>query len=52
MTEVKFTFKFKNFTEKEHAHSKIEDGCYIYGLYMDGCRYNNNIESLDDSFLG
>jgi dynein heavy chain len=29
-----------------------DDGCYIYGLYMDSCRWDIDTMQLEDSFPG
>jgi len=27
--------------EKVNVNEAPEDGCYIYGLYLDGCKFND-----------
>lgn len=29
--------------------AKPESGCYIYGLYLEGCKWDYNTEALEDS---
>jgi len=26
------------------------DGCYVYGLFLDGGRWNNSVRYIDESF--
>ena len=28
---------------------KAEDGCYIYGMFLEGCRWDNSTHMLNDS---
>lgn len=50
--QITFQYNFKNFYDKEHIHNKMEDGCFVFGLYMESCRYNTNTECIEDSFAG
>jgi dynein heavy chain, axonemal len=44
-----FDFMVINANESEYNVSvEPEDGCYTYGLYLEGCRWNSEIKCLDE----
>lgn len=45
------TFQFKIYDDISHqdVKEKPEDGCYVYGMYLEGARWNSNTHLLDDS---
>ena len=47
---VSFSFLLKDFSEgkDESKRPKAEDGCYIYGLFLEGARWSIEEESLID----
>jgi len=47
-----FAFEFLEFTEVERIQSAPEDGCYIYGLFAEGCRFDLKHGRLEDSRPG
>lgn len=47
-----FAFEFLDFIEIEKAHAHPEDGCYIYGLFIEGCRYDFKHGRVEDSRPG
>lgn len=47
-----FAFEFLDFVEIEKVHTQPEDGCYIYGLFVEGCRYDFKHGRLEDSRPG
>lgn len=40
--ELQFSFAIQEFEEPEEVEQKPTDGVYLYGLYMDGARYNRD----------
>lgn len=40
--ELKFSFRIMEFEEPEEVEEKPEDGVFVYGLFMDGARYNRD----------
>ena len=47
-----FAFEFLDFPEIEKVHTQPEDGCYIYGLFVEGCRFDFKHGRLEDSRPG
>ncbi|CBZ51588.1 hypothetical protein NCLIV_013820 [Neospora caninum Liverpool] len=49
-----FTFRVMSTCNPEElvADDTLEDGCYVYGLYIDGARWNYNREVIDDQLPG
>ena len=47
-----FAFDFLEFTEIEKVNMHPEDGCYIYGLYVEGCKFDMKHGRLEDSRPG
>lgn len=44
---ISFSFKVQK-TARENIKEKPEDGCYIYGLFLQGCQWDEEMESLVD----
>jgi dynein heavy chain len=47
-----FAFDFQPFAEVENITDVPEDGCLIYGLFMEGTRWDSNSMQLEDSVPG
>ena len=47
--ELQFDFKIIDEYSLSEITEKPEDGCYIYGLFMEGARWNSVTHLLDDS---
>lgn len=47
--EVKFEFKIFDELNYTEVTDKPEDGCYGYGMYLEGARWNSTTHYLDDS---
>lgn len=47
-----FTFELQAFTEVEHIEDKIDEGVFVHGLYMEGCRWDVETNKLEDSRPG
>jgi dynein heavy chain len=47
--ELTFQFKIYDDISPQDVKEKPEDGCYVYGLYLEGARWNANTHLLDDS---
>ena len=47
----RLTFSFQVLDDKkvDDIKEKPEDGCYIYGMYMEGARWNSETHHMDDS---
>jgi len=44
-----FEFKILDNTTHQAITQKPEDGCYIYGMFLEGARWSNEIHALADS---
>ena len=49
---LNFCYKFFNFIDHENVSNPPENGAYIYGLYIEGCRFDLNKVQLEDSQPG
>jgi dynein heavy chain len=47
--ELKFDFKIIDEYSLNEITEKPDDGCYIYGMFMEGARWNSTTHLLDDS---
>lgn len=47
--EISFQHIIMDKLRWEDVTAKPEAGCYTYGLYLEGCRWNYDTEELDDS---
>ena len=46
---MNFSFDFQPFTDIEEIGEVPDDGCFIYGLYMEGTRWDMDSMQLEDS---
>lgn len=46
---VSFRYDMKDHLTKDKVTEKPEHGCLIYGLYIEGCKWNYNSHMLDES---
>jgi dynein heavy chain len=49
---LKFSFEFQTFFDVTQVEAVPEDGCLVYGLYMEGCRWDADSMILQDPFPG
>lgn len=47
--ELTYQFKIYDDISPQDVKEKPEDGCYVYGMYLEGARWNQNTHLLDDS---
>ena len=47
--ELTFQFKIYDDISPQDVKEKPEDGCYVYGMYLEGARWNSNTHLLDSS---
>ena len=47
---LNFSFDFQPFNSVDQIQEVSEDGCYVYGLYMEGCRWDLESLQLEESF--
>jgi len=47
--ELQFDFKIIDEFSVAEITEKPEDGAYVYGMFMEGARWNNTTHLLDDS---
>ena len=47
---LNFSFDFQPFNTVDQIQEVSEDGCYVYGLYMEGCRWDLESLQLEESF--
>jgi len=47
--QIEFDFEVISNPEKIDTSKKAPDGCYIYGLFIEGCRWDSENEVLADS---
>lgn len=47
--ELSFNYKVYDEIEPADVTEKPEDGVFIYGLYLEGCRWNKTIHMIDES---
>jgi dynein heavy chain len=47
--ELEFDFKIIDEYSLSEITEKPDDGCYIYGMFMEGARWNSTTHILDDS---
>ena len=48
--ELAFAFECLEFEEPNQVEEKPQDGVFIYGLFMDGARYNRDQKCIDDQY--
>jgi dynein heavy chain len=46
---LNFMFEMQMFYDKESIEEPSDDGCFIHGLYMEGCRWDMEGMILEDS---
>ena len=46
---LSFEFKINDVMVPERVFEKPEDGCFVYGMYLEGARWNYNTHKLDYS---
>ena len=49
---LNFSFDFQPFYDITEITEVPDDGCFIYGLYMEGCRWDMQSLQLEDSHVG
>eukprot|EP01017_Pseudomicrothorax_dubius_P032020 TRINITY_DN4149_c0_g1_i2.p1 TRINITY_DN4149_c0_g1~~TRINITY_DN4149_c0_g1_i2.p1 ORF type:complete len:516 (+),score=137.71 TRINITY_DN4149_c0_g1_i2:106-1548(+) len=49
---LSFGFEFMGVVDPNELHSAPEDGCYVHGLFMEACRFDQRKGVLEDSFPG
>jgi dynein heavy chain len=47
--ELQFDFKIIDEYSLNEITEKPDDGCYVYGMFMEGARWNSTTHMLDDS---
>ena len=47
--ELNFDFKIVDNYTKDEITEKPDDGAYVYGMFMEGARWNNQTHIVDDS---
>ena len=47
--EISFDYVWMDHLKMEDIKEKAPDGCYIYGMFLEGCRWNYETHLLDDS---
>jgi len=47
--KLSFEFVIEDQRTWKDVTAKPKDGCYIYGLFLEGCRWDDNIHKLGDS---
>jgi len=47
--EISFDFVWLDHLKLEDIKKKAPDGCYIYGMFLEGCKWNYETHILDDS---
>ncbi|CAD8159976.1 unnamed protein product [Paramecium pentaurelia] len=47
--EIKFEYKIMDQSIDEHIESRPDDGAYVWGLYIEGAKWNFNTMELDES---
>ena len=46
---LNFSYNIKDDRTYKDIKEKPEDGCYIYGMYLEGCKYDSTTHQLEDS---
>ena len=46
---VTFRHDVKDHLSKEKIKEKPEAGCFVYGMYLEGCKWNYDKHMLDES---
>ena len=46
---LNFSFEMQQYYDVDSIDDPTDDGCYIYGLYMDSCRFDTESMQLEDS---
>jgi dynein heavy chain len=49
---LNFSFEFQNFADIESIEDQPDEGVFIYGLFMEGCRWGNESMQLEDPIPG
>lgn len=47
--QLDFSFNYLDQVTFKDLTEKPEDGCYVYGMYIEGCRWNNETHKIGDS---
>ena len=47
--ELSFEFKIYDEVTPSEVHEKPEDGCYCWGMYMEGARWDDQEHTMADS---
>jgi dynein heavy chain len=50
--KLSFTFDFNDSSDIKDINSSPEDGCYVYGLFIEGCRFDFKHGRLEESRPG
>jgi dynein heavy chain len=48
--QIDFDFEFISDQSKYDLEKGADDGAFVYGLYLEGCRWSNEQEVLTESF--
>ena len=46
--ELAFSFEVLEYEEPDQVEERAKDGVYIYGLFMDGARFNREQKCIDE----
>ncbi len=47
---MQFAFEVTEYEKPEEISEKPDDGVYIYGLYMDGARWDRNNHAIEEQY--
>ena len=48
--ELAFSYQIMDYEEPEEVQEKPQDGVYVYGLFMDGARFNREQKCIDEQY--